>query len=395
MIIIEKRLKIQETKKWKKGRRTERHREEEKKRIRKGFSENQTVEIIPAKYKGSAAAHRHLRVAAYCRVSTYEDAQAGSFELQIQHFKEQITKNQDWQFVNVYSDEGVSGTSIRKRFGFQHMIADCEAGKIDLILTKSISRFTRNTLDCLDVVRKLKGLNPPVGVCFETENLNTIETNSELILGVISLVAQGESEQKSAAITWSFIERCKKGIAVFSTYNLLGYDKDRFGKIIIADDEAEVVRYIYSLYLDGLSVREVAQQLTEQQIPTIRGNVVWSGSTVRNILRNEKYCGDVLMQKTFTVDCFSHKVMKNRGQKPQYLFRNHHTPIIQRDDWDKVQNMLKHPRYISKKQVSPIQKRFHISRVKTGVLKGFVMIDPKWNQKDIDIFFEIMTKQKG
>lgn len=245
---------------------------------------------------------------------------------------------------------------MKRRIGFQQMIEDCCAGKIDLILTKSVSRFARNIRDCLEIVRTLKALNPPVGVYFEAENLNTIESKNEFTLGVMSLVAQGESEQKSAAMIWSIIERFKKGIPIISTHNLLGYDKDLFGKMIIAEDEAVVIQYIYSCYLDGLSAREIAELLTEQHIPTAKGGEVWSSSTVRNILKNEKYCGDVLMQKTYTVDCFSHRTVKNTGQKPQYRLRNHHPAIIPRNEWDKVQHLLQHPRSRSQKRKNRFNK---------------------------------------
>ncbi|WP_081428008.1 recombinase family protein [Clostridium kluyveri] len=191
-----------------------------------------------------------LHVAAYCRVSTYEEAQAGSFELQVQHYQEMIEKNPKWALAGIYADEGVSATSMHRRVDFLRMIKDCRSGKIDLIITKSVSRFARNTRDCLDVVRQLKMLNPPVSVFFEAENLNTIESKNEFTLGVMSLVAQGESEQKSAAITWSIIERFKKGIPIISTHNLLGFDKDHLGQIVIVEEEANIVRYIYdSLYV--------------------------------------------------------------------------------------------------------------------------------------------------
>lgn len=308
--------------------------------------------------------------------------------MQVQHFQELITNTIDYEFVDIYSDEGVSGTSIKRRIGFQQMIEDCHAGKIDLILTKSVSRFARNTRDCLEIVRTLKALNPPVGVYFEAENLNTIESKNEFTLGVMSLVAQGESEQKSAAMIWSIIERFKKGIPIISTHNLLGYDKNHFGKMVIAEDEAVVIRYIYSCYLDGLSAREIAELLTEQHIPTAKGREVWSSSTVRNILKNEKYCGDVLMQKTYTVDCFSHRTVKNTGQKPQYRLRNHHPAIISRNEWEKVQNLLQHPRSRSQKKKNPLEQKFRVTYIKSGKLKGFAIIDPRWNRSSIDKFFD-------
>lgn len=389
---ISRKLDVQSLRKWKKTEKAENRREKEKRKIREAFSNVANVEIIPAKNEGRKEKIRRTRVAAYCRVSTYEDVQAGSFELQVQYFKEIIEKNPDYELVRIYADEGVSGTSMRNRVDFQEMIEDCRLGKIDLILTKSVSRFARNTRDCLEIIRELKSLNPPVGVYFEAENLNTIESKNEFTLGVMSLVAQGESEQKSASIIWSVIERFKRGIPIIFTYNLLGYDKDRYGKMIIDEEEAEVIRYIYGCYEDGQSVSEIAENLTRQHIPTVSGRELWRSNTIRNILKNEKYCGDVLMQKTFTVDCFSHKVMKNKGQKPQYRLRDHHPPIIQREEWDNVQKLLLKPRRKSKIKEKLLVEKIRITRIKSGKLKGFAIINPKWDDREIEQFFEFMNK---
>lgn len=389
---ISRKLDVQGLRKWKKAEKVKNRREKEKRKIREAFSNTAAVEVIPAKTEEMKGKMRRTRVAAYCRVSTYEDAQAGSFELQVQYFKETIEKNPNYELVKIYADEGVSGTSMKKRLKFQEMIQDCRLGKIDLILTKSVSRFARNTRDCLETIRELKTLNPPVGVYFEAENLNTIESKNEFTLGVMSLVAQGESEQKSASIIWSVIERFKRGIPIISTHNLLGYDKDRYGKMVIDEEEAEVIRYIYGCYKDGQSVREIAENLTEQHIPTVNGGTVWSSSTIRNILKNEKYCGDVLMQKTFTVDCFSHKVVKNKGQKPQYRLRDHHPPIIPREEWNNIQKLLLKPRHKSKIKGKRLVKKIIVTKIKSGKLKGFVVINPKWNDKEIDQFFKFMNK---
>ena len=196
-----KKMQIQQTGKWNKAAKAEKRREQEKQRIRSAFEDKRDVEFIPATMTVDSENKPKLRVAAYCRVSTLEDAQAGSFELQQQHFRQMIADNENWEEVGIYSDEGKSGTNMKKRPQFQQMIQDCRDGKIDLILTKSVSRFARNTMDCLRVVRELKALNPPVGVYFEDVSLNTVEAKNEFTLGVMSLVAQGESEAKSAAIT--------------------------------------------------------------------------------------------------------------------------------------------------------------------------------------------------
>ncbi len=325
-------------------------------------------------------------MAAYCRVSTLEESQAGSFELQCQHYREYIDNNPDWEFVDIYSDEGVSGTSMTKRIGFMNMIDACKVGKIDLVVTKSVSRFARNTRDCLQVVRQLKQLNPPVGILFETENLNTLESKNEFTLGVMSLVAQGESEQKSASIKWAFVERAKKGIPCFSTHNLLGYDKDPLGTVIIVEEEAEIVRYIYDSYMEGSTTREIALALTEARVPTVTGKDVWNPNAVLNILRNEKYCGDCLMQKTYTVDCFSHKSKKNRGEVTQYYLANTHVPIISRDIWEKAQHQVSHRTGTQISKSIPIQQKFHLTKIKGGALKGFVVLDPKWKKWECDQF---------
>lgn len=383
-----KKMQIQQTGKWNKAAKAEKRREQEKQRIRSAFEDKRDVEVIPATMTVDSENKPKLRVAAYCRVSTLEDAQAGSFELQQQHFRQMIADNENWEEVGIYSDEGKSGTNMKKRPQFQQMIQDCRDGKIDLILTKSVSRFARNTMDCLRVVRELKALNPPVGVYFEDVSLNTVEAKNEFTLGVMSLVAQGESEAKSAAITWSVIERFKNGIPILSTNFLLGYDKDKLGKLVIVEEEAEVVRYIYSSYMNGMTIREIAESLTAAGVPTVKGNPVWSYATVRNMLQNEKYCGDVLMQKSYTVDCFSHKTVKNRGQKPQYRLTNNHPAIIPREDWMAVQAMLALPRRRGAAMQEPIEEKFRVTRIKSGRLKGFVALDPKWRTKDIDKLFD-------
>lgn len=389
---MSKKMQVQQTGKWNKAAKAEKKREQEKKRIRAAFEDKRDVEFIPATVTSDSSDSPKLRVAAYCRVSTLEDAQAGSFELQIQHFQQMIAANDRWEEVGIYADEGKSGTNMKKRPQFQQMIQDCRDGKIDLILTKSVSRFARNTMDCLRVIRELKALNPPVGVYFEDVSLNTVEAKNEFTLGVMSLVAQGESEAKSAAITWSVIERFKNGIPIVSTTYLLGYDKDNFGKLVIVEEEAEVVRYIFNSYLDGQSVREIAEGLTEAKIPTVKGKEVWNSGTVRNMLRNEKYCGDVLMQKTYTVDCFSHKSVRNRGQKPQYRLTNNHPAIIPRDDWMKVQAMLQQPRRRGSAQQNPIEEKFRVTRIKNGRLKGYVVLDTRWRTSDVEKLFDWLAK---
>lgn len=323
-----------------------------------------------------------MRVAAYCRVSTHDEAQAGSFALQVQHYREMIEQNPKWTLADVYADEGASATSMQKRTNFLRMLEDCRAGHIDLIMTKNVSRFARNTLDCINTVRMLKALSPPIGVFFEVENLNTLESKNEFTLGVMSLVAQGESEQKSAAITWSIIERFKKGIPIVSTHNLLGYDKDAMGQVVVVEPEAQIVRYIYNSYIGGAGACEIAKALTAACIPTVMGNMVWRSAAILRILRNEKYCGDVLMQKTYTVDCFTHKKKKNTGQKPMYRLKDGIPAIVEKEQWHAVQALLKEGRRAGKG--AQVQAKVpYACPVKLDALHGFVYISLHWRANDV------------
>lgn len=286
---------------------TEKRREAKRQKIDKNLKAGLTVEIIPARSELEPEKVKTVRVAAYCRVSTDQDAQTTSYEYQVDHFQKLVAANPDWVLVDIYADEGLSGTNAAKRKDFQRMIADCKAGKIDMVLTKDIRRFARNTLDCLYYVRLLKDLDPPVAVYFEGESLNTLDAKQEAVLALLSSVAQGESENKSEAIKWSYRHRFSNGIPMIPTWVLLGYTTDEYGNMVIVPDEAEVVSFIYEKYLDGWSVKEIAAHLTKEGIPTVKGLDVWPVGSVYNILRNEKYCGDVLMQKTYTPNCLTHR----------------------------------------------------------------------------------------
>lgn len=353
--------------------------------IRKAFESPPTVEVIPATNNLTSEFKGKTRVAAYCRVSTYAEAQSGSFELQKQSYLEKINRNQDWELVDIYADQGVSGTSIKGRKNFTRMLNDCKLDKIDLIIVKSMSRFSRNQLDFISIYRELKALSNPVGILIENLNINTLDTNSELILGIVSILAQGESEQKSEAITWSIIERFKKGIPIIPTHNLLGYSKDKFGSIIIVDDEASIVKYIFNSFINGSRAMDIAADLMKNKILTVLGNEFWSTSAIYRIFRNEKYAGNVLMQKTYTVDCFSHKKRKNNGEKPKYFLRNALPSIVTEDKWLIVQELLKNPRkgnLLKKKKV--LQKpKSYISTVKSGIFQGFLIMDVNWSQSEI------------
>lgn len=347
------------------------------------FSQKNNVEVIPAT-KIVHSINKALRVAAYCRVSTFDEAQSGSFELQKSAYLEKITNHKEWELAGIYADEGISGTSLNNRVEFIQMIEDCRNHKIDLILVKSISRFSRNQLDFISINRELKALEPAVGILIEDINLNTLDSSSELLLGVLSLIAQGDSEQKSASITWSIIERFKKGLPIIPTHNLLGFGKDKYGKIVIIEQEAEIVRLIFRKFLEGQSPTEIASLLNSQSIPTVTGTTLWKSSSIYRILRNEKYSGNVLMQKTYTVDCFSHKRKKNTGQRPMYLLKNGLPMIIPIKEWETVQTMLSIPRKYKKSSTKiKHQDSLYIPRVKSGPLRGFMVINPKWSKKNI------------
>lgn len=361
----------------------EKTRTKKQKQILDVFDNLREVEIIPAKKELTES--QKIRVAAYCRVSTYAESQSGSFELQKQAYLEKITINPDWELAEIYADQGASGTSMNRRKDFQRMLADCRSGKIDLILVKSISRFSRNQLDFISTYRELKTLSNPVGIFIEDLGLNTLDTTSEMILGMLSVVAQGESEQKSAAITWSIIERFKKGIPIVPTHNLLGYTKDRFGSIIIEKNEATIVKFIFSSFIKGIRALDIARMLMESQILTVTGNVKWTSSAIYRILRNEKYVGDVLMQKTYTVDCFSHKSKKNNGERPMYLLKNGIPAIVSREEWSTVQELLENPRKgFGRESVTVKKPKYFVSTVKSGMFKNFLVIDPKWNKQQIE-----------
>jgi len=266
---------------------------------------------------------------------------------------------------------------MKHREDFKRMIADCEAGKIDLIVTKAVTRFARNVVDTITTVRMLKSLNPPVGVFFETERINTLDSTSETYLGLISLFAQGESESKSESLKWSYIRRWKRGTGIYPTWNLLGYEVNEEGRWIIVDAEAELIRIIYDMYLNGHSSTQIASILTRSGIPTATNKERWTGGAVLGILRNEKYCGDVLCQKTMTLDVFTHKAVKNRGQKKQYFIEGHHEAIIDKRDWLLVQKLIQEKYYCKNRR----RKRPKI--MVKGCLSGFTLIDLNWDDDDI------------
>ena len=331
---------------------------------------------------------KKIRVAAYCRVSTQEEKQMGSFEMQIQHFKTTINSNPMYEMVDIYKDEGISGTSIEKRKDFVRMIEDAKAGKIDLILTKSISRFGRNIVDILTTLETLSNLTPPVGVTFESQGISTGNGGNKLIISILSALAEMESQQRSIAITEGIRYRMREGLYKFAIKNTIGYYRDYAGRVRIEPAGAEVVKYIYDSFLEGSNARQIADALTEQGISTPKGNKSWNSGTILNILRNEKYCGDVLYQKTYTKDYLKHKKVKNTDL-PQWIWEDVHPAIIQRKRWQRVQDILNSGRRATKKP-KEMEKKFSVVRVKTGVLRGYFLLDHTWNRSEREQFLNMI-----
>jgi len=308
------------------------------------------VTIIPAKMQTAENRDKYhqLRVAAYCRVSTEQEEQQNSYQVQIAYYTDLINRKKEWSLVGIFADEGISGTQTKNRTEFKRMIRMCKNKKIDLVITKSISRFSRNTVDCLEYVRQLKDLG--IGVIFEKENINTLTMTSEFMIALYGSFAQAESESISKNVSWGKEKAYREGKVQFQYKYLLGYKKGDDGKPEIVPEEAEIVRMIYKLFLDGYSMTDIAKRLTLLERKTAHGKTEWHREIISSILRNEKYVGDALLQKTYRVDCISKKVRKNNGERPMYLVTNHHEPIIDRDTYNRVQQEL--ARRTSKRKIS-------------------------------------------
>lgn len=301
-----------------------------------------TVTKIPASISRFTAAPIDVvvkrKVAAYARVSTDTEEQLTSYAAQVSYYEEYIKSREDWEFVSVYTDEGISGTSTRGREGFQRMIADALAGKIQLIVTKSVSRFARNTVDSLTTIRKLKEHN--VECYFEKEGIWTFDSKSETILAIMSSLAQEESRSISENVTWGHRKRMADGKFSVAYSSFLGYDKGEDGKLVVNPEQAKIVKLIFRLFLQGKSPYSIAKDLTQRCIKTPTGKDKWNAATVRRILENEKYKGDALLQKTYTADFLSKKTRKNNGEIPMYYIEDDHEAIIEPAVFDLVQKEL-------------------------------------------------------
>lgn len=310
------------------------------------------------------------RVAFYVRVSTDDPRQTSSFELQKGHYMEMLSRHENWILVDTYADEGISGTSLKHRDAFIKMVADCMAGKIDLIVTKSVSRFARNVVDCIGYVRQLAAMQQPVGVFFEMESIYTLNDNSEMALSFMSALAQEESHIKSRVANDSVEKRFRRGI--FLTPPLLGYDQDDDGNLVVNPEEAKTVRLIFFMYLYGYTCRQIAEMLTSLRRKTKKGNTAWSPGSILKILQNERHCGDILARKTWTPSYLDHLSRKNRNNHNQYSRKDNHKAIVSRDDFIAVQRLISNAKY-GNKGILP-----ELKVITEGALKGFVSVNPRW-----------------
>ena len=328
------------------------------------------VQVIPATLRSYTKklmdSQKKRRVAGYARVSTDHDEQLTSYEAQVDYYTRYIQSRNDWEFVGMYTDEGISATNTKHRKGFKRMIDDAMDGKIDLIITKSVSRFARNTVDSLTTVRKLK--DKGIEIYFEKENIWTLDAKGELLITIMSSLAQEESRSISENVTWGHRKRFADGKVSLAFSHFLGYDRGMDGNLIVNKKQAEIVKLIYRLYLSGYTFHSIAKELTERKIPTPAGCKIWRANTIRSILMNEKYKGDALLQKKITVDFLTKETTKNEGEVPQYYVEHNHEAIISPQVFDWVQEEIKRRRK-GKKRYSGVS--IFSSKIKCGQCGGW------------------------
>ncbi len=301
------------------------------------MSEARRIQHIPARraMTNRAVDTRLIRLAAYCRVSTDEEDQLESFANQQAYYQRYVQRHTEYRLVRIFADEGITGLNTRRRDEFKKMIEACEAGQVDMIITKSISRMFRNTADCLLYTRELKKLG--IGVFFEEQNINTLDSTGELMLTILSSLAQDESRNISENVRWGIRSRFQQGRLHLNTNRFLGYDKDENGNLIINPEQAKLVRRVYDSFLNGISPDIIASTFKKEGIPTIMGTSNWSASTIYGILRNEKYKGDVLLQKWYTADYLNGITLRNDGEVESYYIEGNHEPIIDPVRWEVTQ----------------------------------------------------------
>lgn len=347
---------------------------QEKEKVRKRMRveiDPENYEYIPAKkpidyYDNDVP----QRVAIYVRVSTDDIRQTTSYELQKKYYEDFVRRHPNWTLVKIYADEGISGTSLKHRDAFNEMIDHCRAGQIDLIVTKSVSRFARNVMITIGMARELAQLKSPVGIFFESEAIFSLNDDSQMALTFQATMAEEESHTRSRSMETSLRMRLDNGIPL--TPKLLGYTHDVDGNLIINPEEAKTVKLAFYMYLYGYTTQQIADTLIALERRSYLGNIKWTSSGVVQILRNERHCGDVLTRKTFTQDYRSHRQLKNRGDRPQSHYFNHHEGIVRRDDFIAVQRMLDNAKY-GNRSILP-----ELRVIESGILKGFVSINPRW-----------------
>ncbi len=347
------------------------------------------VQFFPARAKANIYAKDHIyRTCAYCRVSTESDMQMTSYDLQVEHYQNLANEHPNWDLQKVYADRGISGTSLKNREQFNEMLEACWAGQYNLIVTKSVSRFARNLVDCISLVRKLKAHNPPIGVFFETDNLFTLSEDSELKLSLLATFAQEESTKKRESMIWSLIERFKRGQLLMP--ECYGYMRQRDStgkhyvkdaKLEVVEDEAIVVRFIYDAFLAGYPLESIAEILTVAEVPNSTGTTEWNIAALRYMLSNERYCGNVLTWKTVTTDMFEGTHKKNDGDQDQYLYEHVHEAIITAEKFDAVQVLLENRRHGVK-----AYPRMHV--IDDGIFRGYVPVNHHWMNNDPHTYYE-------
>ncbi len=320
-----------------------------------------------------------LRIAIYVRVSTDDVRQTTSFELQKKYYEDYVKKHPNWKLVKIYADEGISGTSLNHRDEFKSMIADAKSGKIDFIITKSVSRFARNVMICIGMVRELAELKSPVGVFFESECISSLNDDSQMALSFLATMAEEESHTRSRSMETSLRMRLDNGIPL--TPKLLGYSHDEDGNLIINPEEAPTVKLIFYMYLYGYSAQQIADTLTKLEKKSYFGRTHWSPSVIIQVLRNERHCGDVLTRKTYTPNYRTHKSVKNMGARPQSHYKDHHEAIISRDDFIAVQRMLDNAKYGNRSFLPELKV------IDSGFFKGYIIINPKWAGFTVDDYY--------
>ena len=360
--------------------------------LRQYYQQEDTGEktFIPAKPKiNPNEKDRFFRVCAYCRVSTDNDEQLSSFELQQAHYRQLVQDHPNWELKHIFADQGISGTSLKNRDAFNEMIEACKRGEYDLILTKSVSRFARNLVDCISLIRMLKGLTPPVGMFFETDNLYTLGENTEFMLSFLATFAQEESVKKSEAMNWSLQQRFKDGKLL--TPAPLGYDRQKdaaghyikYAPLLLNEAEARIVRFIYDAYLSGWSQEQIAEFLKDIGCQTKTGSTDWTSSAVAYILTNERYCGNVLTWKTFTADLYEHKHKRNRQDRDQYLYRDRHPAIVSVEKFEAVQALIENRKHHVHGTLPALLV------IDEGIFRGYIPINHHWVNDDPSIYYDI------